>query len=101
MRAIIVGSLENVEVIGEEFAIDGTDERFIVHRSLSNSYCLPLWNATHLATSFICGRGDTPDEAIANARERWLAATPETRKAAIERAAAETAMNIAERANRG
>lgn len=98
MRALIVGTLKNHEVIGEEFSIDGTDERFIVHRSLSNDYGISLWIGTHLETSFICGRGDTIDEAIANSRSRWLAATPEQQQAAIKKAATETAMLMAERA---
>ncbi len=97
MRALIVGTLASVEVIGEEFSIDGTDERFIVHRSLANDYGVSLWIGTHLATSFICGRGDTIDGAIANSRERWLAATPEKRQAAIKKATSETAMLMAKR----
>lgn len=75
MRARIVGTKVFFEVIAEEFSIDGTDEKFIVHMTID--YLRKPFVATHLETSQIVGEGDTIDGAIDNARMRWSAASPE------------------------
>lgn len=71
MRATIIGQEQNFEVIAEEFKIEGTDERFIVH--FSGDICRRNFVATHLETSQVIGDGETIDEAIANGTARWLA----------------------------
>lgn len=71
MRATIIGADHNFEVIAEEFKIEGTDERFIVH--FSGDVYRRNFVATHLETSQVIGDGETIDKAIENGRERWLA----------------------------
>lgn len=78
MRARIVGVGTTIEVIAEEFAIDGTGHRFIVHAAVdtmrANGDLRRAFVATHLETSQIIGEGDTIDAAIAEGKRRWLAA---------------------------
>lgn len=75
MRAQIIGVTQVFEVIGEEFSIPGSTERFIVHMTID--YMRKPFVATHLETSQVVGEGDTIDDAIKNGCENWLAATPE------------------------
>ena len=96
MRAIICGDLFNEEVIGEEFTIDGCDEKFIVHRSIENRNAAN-WAATHAASGFAIGYGDTPDDAIAHGRKRWLSRTPEQIADALAMAYAVRDARMAER----
>ena len=74
MRARIIGVTEVFEVIGEEFSIPGSTERFIVHMTID--YMRKPFVATHLETSQLIGEGDTIDAAIKNGTEKWQAATP-------------------------
>lgn len=95
MRATIIGTKENFEVLAEEFKIPGTDERFIVHHNRD------IWHsqfvATHLETGQIIGDGETIDAAIAEGTRRWLASDPdETAKKLVEQRAW-AAERIAER----
>jgi uncharacterized protein YhjY with autotransporter beta-barrel domain len=100
MRAIMVGTTENAEVIGEAFGIDGSVDKFIVHRSLANDPDYPLWVASHLASTLSFGYGDTPDEAIAHGRKRWAERTPEQITAALDKAYAWSAKRLAKRAGK-
>lgn len=87
MRIRVRGASLDAEVIAEEFIIPGvdiTEHRFGVHHSVIpsplNSH-ETLWihefTATHQETGYSLAHGDTPEEAIANARYRWQQATPE------------------------
>lgn len=84
MRMIICGSMEDREVIGLPFEIEGSTEKFAVHASLSGSK--GEWSATHIETGFAFAHGDTIDETIAKARQRWAGGTPDQHQEAIERA---------------
>lgn len=78
MRIMIIASDRNVEVVAEPFEIEGSTEKFAVHGALPADWCRGDWVATHIETSFAVGRADTVDGAIADARAKWVAATPET-----------------------
>jgi len=58
-----------IEVIGEPFTIDGSEDQFCVHRSEGLDSC--KYNASHCKTGFRIDGGDTINEAIDNARKRW------------------------------
>ncbi len=73
-RYIVHAADADYEVIGDEFTIEGFDEKFIVHHSLDR---LGEWVSTHLRTGFFCSRGSSIDTAIDNASKLWLAKTPE------------------------
>lgn len=77
MRIIIVANDRNEEVIAEPFEIEGSSEKFAVHRALRADQYRGDYVATHVETSFAVSRADTIDGAIAAARRNWLAATPE------------------------
>lgn len=79
MRIMLAGDHHDEEVIAEPFAIEGTDEKFAVHRALDADLDAgrPDWSATHIETGFAVGRGYTIDEAIESARAAWLSKTPE------------------------
>jgi len=58
-----------VQVIAEPFTIDGSNEKFCVHRSeIGNDF---KYSASHCTTGFRIDGGDTINEAIDNARKRW------------------------------
>jgi hypothetical protein len=97
MRATIIGTRANCEVIGELVTIEGSSDQFLVHRSLSNNEYDKLWQITHLPTSFAFGYGNTPDEAIAHGRMRWAARSPEELQAALIKASSETEARISRR----
>lgn len=64
-----------MEVIAEEFTIPGvTGHQFAVHNTVDH---LGHYTATHVATGFAVGRGDTPEEAIEMAKKQWLACNSE------------------------
>jgi hypothetical protein len=96
MRAIVVGTKKNLEVIAEEFKIEGTDERFIVHKSIDIHH--DNFVATHLETSQIIGVGETIDAAIAEGTRRWLKAPPELIAEKLAERRAWVAARINERA---
>jgi len=87
MRIRIKGKFLDETVIAEEFSIPGvdtTEHQFGVHHSVTGSrydYYTTLelrsYTATHKGTGCSLGYGDTPEEAIAEARSKWLAASPE------------------------
>lgn len=97
MRAVIVGVRATHEVICEPFSIDGTDEKFVVHRHLSNDRDAELYCATHLATSFSFGYGSSIDGAIEHGRARWATKTPDEHRMAIENARKQTAERVEQR----
>jgi hypothetical protein len=84
MRLVITGEISNIEVIAEPFEIDGSSDQFAVHPAIG--FVAEVWSATHIATGFSIGAGDTIDEAIADARTKWAAKTPAEIEAAIARA---------------
>jgi len=99
MRIKIKGNNIETEVIAEEFTIPGvdtTEHRFGVHHSLYQYGILGElhldvygFSATHAETGYKMATGDTPDEAIAEARRKWLAASPEKIAECIAQANAE------------
>ena len=88
MKALVQGNQTAQEVTYEAFTIDGCADEFGAHRALPG--CIyagkPAFSATHLASGFSIGRGDTLEAAIADGRRQWESKTPEQRHTAISRA---------------
>lgn len=88
MKVEIQGHLTTQEVTYIKFSIDDCMDEFGAHRALPG--CIeqgkPAFSATHLASGFSIGRGDTLEEAIENARRIWASKTPEQIHTAISRA---------------
>lgn len=74
MRLIASIGDNSQEIIGEAFNIDGSGERFAVHPAVGLDG--GEFAATHLGTGLRLALAATPDEAITEARQRWLAKTP-------------------------
>lgn len=85
-RLIVAGTIIDREVICESFTIDGCDDEFAAHESIDADRDNHRWTATHVETGFAVGRGDTIEDAIKTARERWTSKTPEEIAAAKARA---------------
>lgn len=83
MRFKLSCEREDIEVIGEEFLIEGTAEKFAVHASVPD--CPFDWSATHVETGLRIAVGDTIDDTIASAREKWNEKTPEQIENALQR----------------
>jgi hypothetical protein len=89
MRITIEGNICALEVIAEQFSIEGSDEVFAVHQTMAGQIIdggLPAFTACHVGTGFAIARGHTIDEAIENGRHVWLSKTPEEISSAISRA---------------
>lgn len=88
MKTAIQGSLTTKEVTYQAFTIDGCDDEFGAHQALPGDVDAgkPLFSATHLASGFSIGRGNTLEEAIADGRRQWAARSPEQIHTAISRA---------------
>jgi len=58
-----------VQVIAEPFTIDGSNEKFCVHRSeIGNDF---KYSASHCTTGFRIDGGDTINATIENATKKW------------------------------
>jgi len=79
MRLTISGYRAVVLVIAEPFEIEGSEEKFAVHRTYGDEQILWYgeWTATHVETGFRVGAGATCDDAIAAARRNWAERTPQ------------------------
>lgn len=88
MKTLVQENQAIQEVTYETFAIDGCADEFGAHRALPG--CIdagkPAFSATHLASGFSIGRGDTLESAIADGRRQWASKSPEQRHTAISRA---------------
>lgn len=88
MKAFAQGNMTLQEVDCEPFSIEGSKDDFVVHATLPCDVYAgkPTFSATHLASGFLIGRGNTPQAAIADGRRQWASKTPEEIHTAISRA---------------
>lgn len=83
MRLYASGDYADVLVIAEAFVIEGSAEKFGVHRSFGAVTDMEMWTASHVETGFRVGGGDTLDQAIESARRNWASRTLEQIGAAL------------------
>jgi len=88
----VSGHVAGEEVIAEPFTIEGSAEKFAVHRSIGDSLNdYERWSATHVETGLSIAYGKTIDDAIARGRLAWLSRTPEEIKEVKDHRAAQIA----------
>lgn len=85
MRLNICSGQGDMLVLAEEFEIEGSDQRFAVHRAVEmDAHFWDEWIVTHVETGFNFACGPTIEDAIEAGRSVWLSKTPEQRAAAVE-----------------
>lgn len=86
-RFVLKALKSDVEVLGDKFRIDGSDDIFIVHASIDKFQNKDeLFIATHLPTGFKLGWHATINGAMHHANTRWNSHTPEQRAKALAKA---------------
>lgn len=97
IRFEILGNYGLELVIGEQFAIDGSEEVFAVHRAtyFERRDLGFEWSATHTQTGLRIAKGNDIDTVITDARSVWASKTPEELQAALAKGRAARAQAFA------
>lgn len=88
MKTNIQGNMHTEEVTYQEFTIEGCQDKFGAHVAMQGDIDAgkPKFSATHLASGFSIGRGETLEEAIADGRRQWAERSAEEIHTAVSRA---------------